>query len=280
MLGTTPEIVRITPNIPDLTFKNYQKAPLFVSIVPIFTVHLFRMKELFMVPSRQQSEFQNQRRYSTPGLVLARDFAWKLKSNGITISGNATDEFVVSTAERRVIYTHFSPKLSEIIKEINVTSNNHYAEHLFRHLALQKGKPATSTQAVQTIKAFWKSKGLPADELFMYDGSGLSPVNAVSANFFISLLSYMDKSKNAAVFRASLPISGKSGTLKNFLKGTSLDGKVQAKSGTISRVRAYSGYINTQGKQLVFAVIVNNPNSTSTAQTRKKIEEFLINVAK
>ncbi len=280
-VGTTPEIVRITPNIPELTFKNHLKSTTIRYDSAYFYGAPFQNERYIYgaIPANRPS-FKIKGDIPRPGLVLARDFAWKLKSNGVTILGNATDEFVVSTAERRVIYTHFSPKLSEIIKEINITSNNHYAEHLFRHLALQQGKQASNTEAVQRINAFWKSKGLPTEELFMYDGSGLSPVNAVSANFFVNLLSYMDKSKNAAVFRASLAVSGKSGTLRNFLKGTSLDGKIQAKSGTISRVRAYSGYINAHGKQLAFAVIVNNPNSTSTSETRKKIETFLINSAK
>ncbi|MEI8087543.1 MAG: D-alanyl-D-alanine carboxypeptidase, partial [Paludibacter sp.] len=147
---------------------------------------------------------------------------------------------------------------------------------LFRYLALKNNPIATSNGAVKVIKEFWKSKGLPVEQLFMYDGSGLSPVNAVSANFFVELLMYMKtKSKNNAIFFNSLPVAGESGTLSSFLKNSALQGKLHAKSGTISRVKCYAGYINLKEKTYVFSLMVNNPNGSSKAVT-KKMEEFLL----
>lgn len=278
-VGTTPEIMKIAPNIPELTFKNYLNSTSIRFDSAYFYGAPFQNERSIYgeIPANRAS-FTIKGDIPRPGLVLARDFAWKLKSSGISIFGNATDEAVIGN--RAVIYTHLSPKLSEIIKEINVTSNNHFAEHLFRHLSLQKSKQASSVESVKVIRSFWQSKGIPVDELFMQDGSGLSPMNAVSANFFVSLLTYMDKSKNSAVFRTSLPISGKTGTLRSFLKGTSLDGKVQAKSGTMSRIKSYAGYINSGEKRLIFAIIVNNPTSNTLSATTKKMEEFLIQIAK
>ena len=52
---------------------------------------------------------------------------------------------------------------------------------------------------------------------------------------------YVPKSKNKEVFFKSLSIAGKTGTLAGVLKNTPLSGKVYAKSGTIARVRAYTG---------------------------------------
>ena len=75
-----------------------------------------------------------------------------------------------------------------------------------------------------------------------------------------------------------MPISGKSGTLTNFLQKTALQGKVHAKSGTISRVKCYAGYVDTKEKNYVFAILVNNPNGTSKA-VNKKIEEFLLKLS-
>lgn len=279
-VGTTPEIVKITPNIPELTFKNYLKSTTIRFDSAYFYGAPFQNeRSIYGAIPANRASFKIKGDIPRPGLVLARDLAWKLKSNGIPVSGDATDEIGKST-KRTVIYTHFSPKLSEIIKVINVTSNNHYAEHLLRHLALRQGKQASTTDALERIKSFWSSKGLPVDELFQSDGSGLSPMNAVSANFFVSLLEYMDKSKNNTVFRASLPVAGQSGTLRNFLKRTALNGKVQAKSGTFSRVKSYAGYIQSNGKRLAFAIIVNNPNSASTSATTRKMEEFLIDISK
>jgi D-alanyl-D-alanine carboxypeptidase/D-alanyl-D-alanine-endopeptidase (penicillin-binding protein 4) len=171
-----------------------------------------------------------------------------------------------------------SPPLSEIIKETNVHSNNGYAEQIFRYLALSKNKIGTSNGSVQVIRSFWKSKGLPVEQLFMYDGCGLSPVDAVSSQFFVDLLSYMQTiSTNRDAFFNSLPVAGKSGTLTNFLEKTALQGKVHAKSGTISRVKCYAGYIDLKRKNYVFAIMVNNPNGTSKAVIRK-MEELLLSI--
>ena len=171
-----------------------------------------------------------------------------------------------------------SPPLSEIIKETNIHSNNGYAEQIFRYLALKKSTIASSTGAVQVVREFWKSKGLPVEQMFNYDGCGLSPLDAVSAQFFVDLLIYMKTiSPNKEAFINSLPVSGKTGTLTNFLSKTRLQGKVHAKSGTISGVKSYSGYIEGNTKTYAFAILVNHADGTSKAVTRK-IEDFLLSI--
>lgn len=278
-VGTTPEIVKVTPNIPELTFKNYLKSTnIRFDSAYIYGAPYEYSRSIYGEIPANRTGFVIKGDIPRPGLVLARDFAWKLKSSGITVTGKGTDE--VQPGSRTAIFIHQSPPLREIIREINVTSNNLYAEHLFRHLSLRSDKLASTNASIQLINNFWKEKGLPVEELFMCDGSGLSPANAVSAHFFVSLLAYMNSSKNSPVFRASLPIAGTNGTLRNFLSNTLLSGKVQAKSGTISRVRSYAGYINADGRQLAFAVLVNNPNAASTSPTAKMIEELLLNIVK
>jgi D-alanyl-D-alanine carboxypeptidase/D-alanyl-D-alanine-endopeptidase (penicillin-binding protein 4) len=210
--------------------------------------------------------------------LLAQHFTNRLVQNGVAVRDLPTD-IVGSASERTTIYTQVSPSLGEIITETNVHSNNFFAENVFKYLALQNKAVATNVEAVQVVKAFWKSKGLSVDQLFMYDGSGLSPSDAVSAQFFVELLSYMQtKSVNKDVFFRSLPVAGENGTLKSFLLKTPLQGKVHAKSGTISRVKSYAGYIDAKGQQLVFALLINNANGSSKAVT-KKMEEFLLELS-
>ena len=100
----------------------------------------------------------------------------------------------------------------------------------------------------------------------------------VSANFFVELLTYMDKvSKNKTAFFNSLPVSGESGTLATFLEKTPLKGKVHAKSGTLAGVKCYAGYIDKNGKKYAFALLVNNANGSSKSVI-KKMEEFLLSI--
>jgi D-alanyl-D-alanine carboxypeptidase/D-alanyl-D-alanine-endopeptidase (penicillin-binding protein 4) len=69
----------------------------------------------------------------------------------------------------------------------------------------------------------------------------------------------MDRHREAAAFRDSLPIAGKDGTLEKRLRGTGAEGRVFAKTGTLSLANALAGYAQTErGDRLAFAVIVNN----------------------
>ena len=277
--GTVPEILRTEPTLPSLLFENHLKSTEINSDSAYFygapkSNHRVIRGE---IPADRQ-EFVIKGDIPNPSMLLAEHFQEKLKQSGISVSELPSD-IVRNTIERKVIYVHNSPTLAEIIKETNVHSNNGYAEEIFRYLALKSNKVATSNGAIREIRTYWKEKGLNTNQLFMYDGCGLSPLDAVSANFFVELLTYMKtKSLYKDAFFNSLPISGKSGTLTNFLAKTSLQGKVYAKSGTIGGVKCYAGYIEKNNKTFVFSILVNHFNGTSKAAT-KKIEELLLQIA-
>jgi D-alanyl-D-alanine carboxypeptidase/D-alanyl-D-alanine-endopeptidase (penicillin-binding protein 4) len=276
--GTKPDIVKMIPEIPELVFENHLKS----TNIAYDSAYIYGAPRSYFrtiqgaIPANR-SNFIIKGDIPEPDILLAKNLKSELARNNIYVTGNISNA-PTATRDRKTIYIHYSPPLREIIREINVKSNNHFAEHLFLTLALQHHTVATVKDAVMSVKNYWQTKGLPVDELFMCDGSGLSPANAVSANFLTELLIYMNtKSKYKDDFYRSLPLAGKEGTLIPFLKNTHLDGKVRAKSGSISRVRSYAGYIENSGKQYVFAVIVNNANGSST-DVRKKIEEFLLDI--
>ena len=112
---------------------------------------------------------------------------------------------------------------------------------------------------------------LKKDGLFLFDGSGLSPKNAISPQFFAKLLCQMSKSKEYDNFYMSLPIAGKSGTVSSFLLGSSLAGGVHLKSGSFGQVQCYAGYLS---KKYAFAVMVNN-FYCSRRKVLREIEYFL-----
>jgi D-alanyl-D-alanine carboxypeptidase/D-alanyl-D-alanine-endopeptidase (penicillin-binding protein 4) len=80
-------------------------------------------------------------------------------------------------------------------------------------------------------------------------------------------------------FWESLPLAGRSGSLKNSLKGTAAEGKLRAKSGSLEQVRAYSGYVtNRAGKVLAFSVLLNNYEG-SGGDARRKLLEIMARLA-
>ena len=274
-VGSTPKIIDMIPSIPNLVFDNHLKSTAIKrDSAYIYGAPRSRFRSIYGAIPTNQSRFTVKGDIPSPDSLLAAHFTEKLQEKGIKIAGNSR----TVNGKKNIIHTHFSPPLHEIITQINVRSNNHYAEQLFRYLGANDKGIATSTMAAQRIKSFWQQKGLSCKQLFMKDGCGLSPVNAVSANFFVELLTYMQtKSKNADIFKASLPTAGINGTVAGLLKNTPLQGKVRAKSGSIAHVRAYTGYIDKDGKKYAFAVLVNNANGSSS-QVVKKIEELLLAV--
>ena len=187
-----------------------------------------------------------------PGLFLAQYFRDFLYKNGITTQGEATTYRLhpVKPDNEKLVSTIQSPDLASIVKTTNVQSNNLYAEHLYKKL--------TVLDSID-IPEYWREKGLDPDALFMFDGSGISPQNAVSAGFLIDLLVYMDtQSENSGAFYQSLPVAGRDGTVASFLRNTSLDRRARLKSGSITNVQSYSGYIESKGKRYAVSLIINN----------------------
>lgn len=173
--------------------------------------------------------------------------------------------------EKTIIYTHHSPPLKEIIKQTNFTSNNNYAEHILKHLALQTDSVASFNGALQVQRNFWTKKGIDMSGVFLYDGSGLSPKNAMTPAFVCDVLSLMKSNTN---FRNSLPVAGESGTVAKFLSTTPLKGTVRVKSGSFRNVQCYAGYISHNGKDYAFCIMVNNFTGTR-ANVVKLVEQLL-----
>jgi D-alanyl-D-alanine carboxypeptidase/D-alanyl-D-alanine-endopeptidase (penicillin-binding protein 4) len=206
-----------------------------------------------------------------PGLFLANYFKTYLQNNGIEVKGKGSTFRLNSHIPdaQSLLSTVQSPPLASIIRVVNVKSNNHYAEYLFQTL---------KTVNKIDIAAYWKTKRLDSSALFMYDGSGISPVNAVSACFLTDLLAYMYKKEGVkGAFYKSFPLAGKEGTVVSFLKNTPLAGKAHIKSGSITDVQSYSGYIEKDNKIYAFSLIINRFSGERT-NLRKDIEQLLVNL--
>ncbi len=182
---------------------------------------------------------------------------------------------VDSTSVKTTIYTHYSPSLDKIVQVTNLFSNNLYAESILR--ALGKGSWYLGADAV---KKFLISKSIDVSEIYYNDGSGLSRANNVTTNLQAQLLAKLATEENLyKTFYSSLPIAGKSGSMRNVGKGTYIEDKMRAKTGYINRARGYCGYLETKtGRLISFSVLFNNYNCTPS-QAKQKIEKFLIALA-
>jgi D-alanyl-D-alanine carboxypeptidase/D-alanyl-D-alanine-endopeptidase (penicillin-binding protein 4) len=113
----------------------------------------------------------------------------------------------------------------------------------------------------------------------MTDGSGLSLSNAVSANHFSTFLVSLAKDSVFSSFKKSLPVAGKTGSLSTMLKGTVAEGRLSAKSGPLTGVRAFAGYAESRsGELLAFSIMANNYGYSGN-DMKKKLEKILLLIA-
>jgi len=270
--GTRVKILSISPEIPGLQITNDLKASKTGGDRSRISGQFSSFeKRLYGTIPAKRSTYIVKGSIPDPGLFLA-DYLFKfLEKNGIVIKGKATTfRFTQQLPENDQFITIIqSPRLPAIVRETNLESNNHYAEHLYQKML---------TLDSLSISDYWGRRGLDGESLFMADGSGLSPTNAVTTDFLTGILIYMyKKTGEMGSFYQSLPIAGKEGTVETFLKKTPLEGKVRLKSGSISHVQSYSGYVEDGDRRYVFSLIVNNFSGTRIA-LRKAMEELLVDL--
>jgi D-alanyl-D-alanine carboxypeptidase/D-alanyl-D-alanine-endopeptidase (penicillin-binding protein 4) len=203
-----------------------------------------------------------------PPLLIANILNERLQSEGIEISENPTtfrmeNRKPAGTAVE--ITETISPLLSEIIEVLNHESVNLYAENLTKELGKKFKNEGSASAGVEAIKDFLKKAGISTDGLFIEDGSGLSPANSINSKELVNLLIYMDKKGNYfSDYFNSLPEAGQNGTLKTVFKEELFDSRLRGKSGSMTRVKCYAGYITTlSGKQMAFSILVNNFTGSS-----------------
>ncbi|WP_307854423.1 D-alanyl-D-alanine carboxypeptidase/D-alanyl-D-alanine-endopeptidase [Micromonospora sp. C31] len=142
-------------------------------------------------------------------------------------------------------------------------SDNIVAEALARQVALARNEPASFAGAGAAMDAVAAELGLPADELTLADGSGLSRSNRISPSLLTDLIALAgdgSRPELAAIF-GGLPVARWSGTLADRFETAATRagaGVVRAKTGTLTKVHAIAGLVSTgDGRLLTFAVLTD-----------------------
>lgn len=280
-IGASPRIVGTTPYVPELTFTNkVLSASGGGDNTNVFTAPLSDESIVRGTIPAGTGTFKIKGAMPNPPFTAATYFHNILKNKYATSikksPANLEDLGTPPRGNRQTLYTYFSPTLSRIVEQANQESNNLYVECILRAIAKSQNEDGNPYKGCEIVTNYWKNKGIDMNGFFMEDGSGLSTRNGVTSRQMASMLYFLnnDKSVNNA-FYASLPKAGETGTLKNMFKGTKAIGKLRAKSGSMTRVRSYTGYVDrANGARWSFAIIVNNYNCTG-GEMRQKLENFM-----
>ncbi len=291
--GTKPQIKESNPNMSFITFHNYLKAlPRAKDSCFIVGFPFSNERYLYGVIPTHKSHFKLTGDIPDPALYSAQYVHSFLNDKGINIKGAPTCHRILSESgkwketQRKPLITTYSPTLKEISRILCFVSHNLYADALIKTLGakyyVSSSQEALSSfeKGAHVIKHYWDEKGLDTSSLWMFDGSGLAITNKVTTEFLCDLHIYMaTRSDVSESFVHSLPRAGKDGTLRNMMKGSALQEKARLKSGSMSRVLCYAGYIDKDGKRYAVALLVNNFTGKSR-QMKAAVEELFLSLFK
>jgi D-alanyl-D-alanine carboxypeptidase/D-alanyl-D-alanine-endopeptidase (penicillin-binding protein 4) len=196
-----------------------------------------------------------------PALQAANLLGQLLKERGINVVGNVRPqhESDANAAVRTVLAEHVSLPLKDSVKLVNKISQNLHTETLLRTSARQQGSWATPEDLQKFPATFYAKAGIREADVIQEDGSGLSRHDLVTPRAFVALLEFAQKQTWFPAYLASLPVAGEDGTLNERMKSPPLAGKLRAKTGSVTHVRALSGYAETPGgRKLIFSFLSNN----------------------
>lgn len=198
-------------------------------------------------------------RSRTPALDAARIFAAQLAAAGITVTGAPTAAAGTGVELARVE----SLPVHVLVETAMNRSNNSFTEVLGFQLALATGHPSTFAGSVAAIEEQLTALGLWDDGAVLFDGSGLSRGNLVTANMLARALRVMSTDARLSVVLDGLPTAGVTGTLADrFTDQISQParGVARAKTGTLSFVSTLAGTtLTADGRQVTFAFLINGP---------------------
>lgn len=209
----------------------------------------------------------------SPGVYATEQLALALRAAGV----QAVPAPITRRTPRhaRLLATVSSPPVSELLRLMNVPSDDFYAEMLTKQLGARfvgAGSIPAGTSVITDTATDYRIHPTIAD------GSGLSRSDRSSPRQVVRLLEAMANDRGLGrVLSASLPVVGVNGTTRRIAKHTIAQGRCVGKTGTLDFVTNLAGYCNAAGhQQLAFAIFVEGPpNETGLAIIGRMVADMV-----
>ncbi len=208
-----------------------------------------------------------------PAHYAAWRLAAMLRERGVKVSGAVTSRYrVIGPSDNPTLRGTLAPRppepvwlaaltpppLAEDVRTVNKDSQNLHAELLLRRTGLIDGTGSVADGQAK-VAAMFAAAGVPRTAFDFSDGSGMSTYNRIAPRGMVTLLDWIARQPWGAAWRETLPVGGVDGTLGRRFKGTALDGRIFAKTGTLNATNALAGYmLGKSGKLLTFAAYAND----------------------
>jgi D-alanyl-D-alanine carboxypeptidase/D-alanyl-D-alanine-endopeptidase (penicillin-binding protein 4) len=183
---------------------------------------------------------------------------------GRTVVGKATDGALPLASSSSLPLLH-------VLRFMNRESDNFTAEVLLKHLGTQLTDQGTTFAGAAVVRQILTEQQIPVGGVRIVDGSGLSRLNRLTPAMLVAMLQrgYADPLVRE-VLLSTLPVAGRTGTLRRRMRGSAAAGRVRAKTGTTREASALSGYVK---RRYVFAILQNG-SPVSTYWARRAQDRF------
>jgi len=167
----------------------------------------------------------------------------------------------------RILARHTSPPLTEYLDVVNKRSHNLLADQVYKTMGRVMLGDGSFRGGARALERFLSgSVRRETLQLAIYDGSGLSSLNRMSASDFVAVMDHMAAGDRWDPFWGTLPEAGNPRELRRMAR-TAAAGNLRAKTGTIQSVSALSGMVRSaDGERIAFSIISNQVASTSGAK--------------
>jgi len=225
------------------------------------------------IPIQSNRSYRYQFNVHDPASFAGYSFRKAFEQAGIKFGKNTVKSSQVPPGAIKLL-TFESAPLGDLLFGLNRYSNNFMAEMLLRALGgLVVSPPGTLTKGVTVIQQTLSELGIPAQQVVLDSGSGLSRNCRVSPKAFCRVLTsaYNDFSL-APEFLSSMAMNAREGTLRKRMRRSLAI--VRGKTGTLKNVCGFAGYVHYPGQQ-VYAVVVLLNNVQNLWEAKKSMFEFV-----
>lgn len=207
-----------------------------------------------------------------PSAVFKRKLMQAMDSADIKFE---EEDSLGSGGKRQLLAECSSPSLGNLMRSCMFRSDNLYAETFLRLFGLQNGSDGSASMSAKMAMQHWDALNYPLDGVEIVDGSGLSRSNRLTAEFLgMVLRSRMDDPEYVSFF----PLVGEEGTVKSFMKDTSLQGRMALKTGSMSGIQSYAGYVLDGDYMPTHVVVVITNGLKNRGAFRDALSRFFLSL--
>jgi D-alanyl-D-alanine carboxypeptidase/D-alanyl-D-alanine-endopeptidase (penicillin-binding protein 4) len=278
-IGSKSSIVRVEPEIPGLEFNNIVKInrPGTGDRANIYGGPFEFKKKITGTVPKSRSPFRIKGAIPDPPGYLAATILRQMNSHDMGgYSAKVDNRPSFAYGGQKVISTHWSPPLADIVRQTNVESVNIYAESIIKTIGYLSEGQGDEYFGGKAIKKFMHQLQLDTVACSIADGSGLSLHNRITPSCMSGFLIKMIPLIGIDTLINLIPEAGREGTVKSLLLHSPAKGSMWVKSGSMKRVLSYTGYCKTaSGKLVSFSVMLNQRSAASHARNKKELEKIL-----